>query len=116
MKIIIKIEKEDMNMLQATMYMCNSKKDVLTYVLGNKFMTINGDLFDKYCSEYTNAYIEHECCKEEISHKYIGGLRKYVNNSSLSWNVDFATGLMLAEFEAEESLRSVLKEEGYDVR
>lgn len=86
------METEDVNKLESLMYMSNSKRDVITYILGNSSLDVNKKLFESYCDEYTLAYLAYVTCKGEISHLYLKKLYDVTND--INWTIDFASEIM----------------------
>ena len=86
-KLTIKIPYEVSIKIQALQYECESRKDLLTFMINNN-TDIANDNFKKYHKEYQDFFTELNLLKEEMKHTY---LDPKVPGKIIRWNLDFST-------------------------
>lgn len=99
-QINIKISEEMNNKLQALQYECDSRKDLLTFMVNNN-VDINSDNFQKYHKEYQDFYAELSILKDEMQKTF---LNPQVPGKIIRWNLDFTTNQVTCNYEENTQL------------
>ena len=81
--MIIIVEKELVEKIEALQYEVESRKDVISQILTNGFK-VSGDTFNKYQEEYRNYFIQYNRAKQEM-------LDIYKIAKGAAWSLSFAT-------------------------
>jgi len=98
MKIQINVSQDECNKLESLFYLTESKSNILTHILSRENFTINEELFEKYCDEYTTVFMSYELAKSQISETYIGLLKMYY---TINWTILFNSAIMMIDIDAE---------------
>lgn len=84
--MIIKIDSEICNKIEALQYEVESRKDIITSVIAGT-VSMKGDLFEKYHNEYQEFFKQYNKAKQEMTDKYITD--PALKNKA--WNLTFNT-------------------------
>lgn len=92
-KKTITVPREHVDRIQALQYECDSRQDLLTYMLDRGAADSEG--FQAYHREYTKLHAEYERAKEEMQKNV---LEPQIDGTLTKWNLDFASGEAVCEF------------------
>lgn len=94
----ITVPQERVTRIQALQYECDSRKDLLTFML-DKGAAPTSEGFRAYHDEYTKLHAQYEQAKEEMQKAV---LEPQIPGTLLKWNLDFSTGEAACEYAAAE--------------
>ena len=95
--LTIEIPYEVSIKIQALQYECESRKDLLTFMI-NSNIDITNSNFKKYHKEYQDFFAELNVLKEEMKHTY---LDPKTPGKIIRWNLDFSTHKVDCSYEEE---------------
>lgn len=93
-KKIVTVPQETVNHIQALQYECESRKDLLSFML-DKGAAPTGEGFKAYHDEYKDLHTQYEKAKEEMQKTV---LEPAVPGTLLKWNLDFDIGEATCEY------------------